>query len=139
MAPESHWSVAGFCHWSQRPGWWGGPGDPELLSRGGGARDPAAEWSPIRGGRGGDEWPRRSRRPGLTPQHDLLLPVLFPMVAPMRASVWAGEAAADRLAAEVAAGRRVVLLCEGDVSLVCQRLLCPAGPAERHPNCPLVG
>jgi len=55
---------------------------------------------------------------------------------------WPGERRADRLGwAEVPAGRRWCLLCEGDVSLFASRLLCPCLPlAERQtPTGPLPG
>ena len=44
---------------------------------------------------------------------------------------------ADRLAAEVAAGHRVVLLCEGDVSLFATSSYVLLALRRRHPRCPV--
>jgi precorrin-2/cobalt-factor-2 C20-methyltransferase len=65
------------------------------------------------------------------------LPLLFPMVteAEPRRAAW--HAAADALAAEVDAGRAVVLLCEGDASLYASASYALLALAERHPDCPV--
>jgi len=65
------------------------------------------------------------------------LPLLFPMVAEAEPRIAAWHATADALAAEVAAGRPVVLLCEGDASLFasCSYALLALG--QRHPSCAL--
>jgi precorrin-2/cobalt-factor-2 C20-methyltransferase len=65
------------------------------------------------------------------------LPLLFPMVeaADPRRRAW--HAAADALAAEVAGGAAVVLLCEGDASLYASCSYALLALAERHPACPV--
>jgi precorrin-2/cobalt-factor-2 C20-methyltransferase len=65
------------------------------------------------------------------------LPLLFPMVAEAEPRRQAWHAAADALAAEVAAGHAVVLLCEGDASLYASASYALLAVAERHPNCPV--
>jgi precorrin-2/cobalt-factor-2 C20-methyltransferase len=52
-----------------------------------------------------------------------------------RRQAW--HAAAAALAAEVAAGQAVVLLCEGDASLYASASYALLALAERHPNCPV--
>ena len=65
------------------------------------------------------------------------LPLLFPMVAEAEPRIAAWHAAADALAAEVAGGKQVVLLCEGDASLFASCSYVLLALAERHPACPL--
>lgn len=65
------------------------------------------------------------------------LPLLFPMVAEAEPRLAAWRAAADVLAAEVAAGRAVVLLCEGDASLYASCSYALLALAKRHPACPV--
>jgi precorrin-2/cobalt-factor-2 C20-methyltransferase len=65
------------------------------------------------------------------------LPLLFPMVAEAEPRRAAWHAAADALAAEVAAGHAVVLLCEGDASLYASASYALLALAERHPACPV--
>lgn len=65
------------------------------------------------------------------------LPLLFPMVAEAEPRRVAWHAAADALAAQVAAGRAVVLLCEGDASLYASASYALLALAERHPACPV--
>jgi precorrin-2/cobalt-factor-2 C20-methyltransferase len=65
------------------------------------------------------------------------LPLLFPMVAEAEPRRQAWHAAADALAAEVAAGQVVVLLCEGDASLYASASYALLAVAERHPTCPV--
>ena len=65
------------------------------------------------------------------------LPLLFPMVADAAPRIAAWHEAADALAALVAAGDRVVLLCEGDVSLFASSSYVLLALRHRHPNCPL--
>jgi len=69
--------------------------------------------------------------------HQRRLPLLFPMVVEAEPRQLAWHAAADALAAAVAAGQAVVLLCEGDSSLYasCSYVLLALG--QRHPTCPL--
>jgi precorrin-2/cobalt-factor-2 C20-methyltransferase len=52
-----------------------------------------------------------------------------------RRQAW--HAAADALAAEVAAGAAVVLLCEGDASLYASCSYVLLALVERHPHCPV--
>lgn len=65
------------------------------------------------------------------------LPLLFPMVAAAEPRIAAWHAAADALAAEVTAGHRVVLLCEGDVSLFASSSYALLALRQRHPGCPV--
>ena len=65
------------------------------------------------------------------------LPLLFPMVAEAEPRIAAWHAAADALAAEVAAGHPVVLLCEGDVSLFASSSYVLLALRQRYPECPL--
>ena len=65
------------------------------------------------------------------------LPLLFPMVEEAEPRRLAWHAAAEALAAEVAAGRAVVLLCEGDASLYASCSYALLALAERHPACPV--
>jgi len=69
--------------------------------------------------------------------HQRRLPLLFPMVVEAEPRQLAWHAAADALAAEVAAGRAVVLLCEGDSSLYASCSYVLLALAQRHPGCPL--
>lgn len=65
------------------------------------------------------------------------LPLHFPMVheAEPRRRAW--HAAADALAAAVAEGQAVVLLCEGDSSLYASCSYALLALVDRHPSCPL--
>jgi precorrin-2/cobalt-factor-2 C20-methyltransferase len=65
------------------------------------------------------------------------LPLVFPMVAEAEPRIAAWHAAADALAAAVAAGAAVVLLCEGDVSLFASSAYVLLALRQRHPACPL--
>jgi len=65
------------------------------------------------------------------------LPLLFPMVAEAQPRIAAWHDAADQLAAAVAKGFAVVLLCEGDASLFASGSYVLLALAERHPACPL--
>lgn len=65
------------------------------------------------------------------------LPLLFPMVGEAAPRIAAWHAAADALAAQVAAGEAVVLLCEGDASLFASCSYVLLALAERHPACPV--
>ena len=65
------------------------------------------------------------------------LPLVFPMVAEAEPRQLAWRAAADALAAEVAAGQAVVLLCEGDVSLFATASYGLLALQQRHPACPI--
>lgn len=70
-------------------------------------------------------------------QRQRRLPLLFPMVPEAAPRIAAWHAAADALAAEVAAGLPVVLLCEGDVSLFASSSYALLALRQRHPHCPL--
>ncbi|MEB3322562.1 MAG: precorrin-2 C(20)-methyltransferase [Synechococcaceae cyanobacterium] len=65
------------------------------------------------------------------------LPLPFPMRGDADGKRRAWHGAADRLAAEVAAGARVVLLCEGDVSLYATASYVLLALRRRHPDCPV--
>mgnify|MGYP006271611431 CR=1 FL=1 len=65
------------------------------------------------------------------------LPLLFPMVTEAAPRIAAWHAAADALAAQVAAGEPIVLLCEGDASLFASCSYVLLAMAERHPACPV--
>lgn len=65
------------------------------------------------------------------------LPLLFPMVSEAAPRQQAWRAAADALAAEVAAGHSVVLLCEGDSSLYASCSYVLLALQQRHPRCPV--
>jgi len=65
------------------------------------------------------------------------LPLLFPMVSEAEPRRAAWHAAAEALAAEVAAGEVVVLLCEGDASLFASCSYVLLALAVRHPACPV--
>lgn len=114
-----------------------GPGDPDLLTvaavRAIRAADVVAFPVAREGGEGmaatiATPWIRRGQR---------RLPLLFPMVeAPLpRRQAW--REAADRLAAEVAAGEAVVLICEGDVSLFATGSYVLLALRRQHPACPV--
>lgn len=112
-----------------------GPGDPELLTVAAVRAIAAASVVayPVAEPQA-EGMAARIASPWLTPAQRLR-PLLFPMVeeaAPRRAA-W--HAAADALAAEVAAGAAVVLLCEGDASLYASASYVLLALAQRHPAC----
>ncbi len=114
-----------------------GPGDPELLTLAAlraivGA---AVVAYPVarREGRG---MAATIAAPWLQP-HQRHLPLLFPMVVEATPRQQAWREAADALAAEVAAGLSVVLLCEGDASLYASCSYALLALADRHPHCPV--
>ena len=67
--------------------------------------------------------------------HQRMLPPLFLMVDTAEPRRLAWHQAADTLAAEVAAGQRVVLLCEGDASLFATGSYVLLALQQRHPHC----
>ena len=85
---------------------------------------------------GADGMAARIAAPWIGPQQRRL-PLLFPMVAGAEPRQAALHSAAAALAAEVAAGHAVVLLCEGDASLYASASYALLALAERHPACPV--
>jgi precorrin-2/cobalt-factor-2 C20-methyltransferase len=114
-----------------------GPGDPELLTvaavRAIAAAAVVAYPVARLEGRG---MAATIAAPWLRPEQRHL-PLLFPMVVEAEPRQLAWRAAADALAAEVAAGRTVVLLCEGDASLYASCSYALLALRERHPRCPV--
>ena len=114
-----------------------GPGDPELITVAAQrALAAAAVVAYPVANPGADGMAARIAEPWIAPQQRRL-PLLFPMVAEAEPRRTAWHGAADALAAEVAAGHAVVLLCEGDSSLYasCSYVLLALG--QRHPGCPV--
>ncbi len=114
-----------------------GPGDPELLTvaavRAIGAADLIAY--PV-AREGGDGMAATIAAPWMRPQQEHL-PLLFPMVSEAEPRRAAWRAAAATLASAVAAGRTVVLLCEGDVSLYATASYVLLALRRHHPDVPL--
>jgi len=114
-----------------------GPGDPELLTVAAVRALAAAAVVAYPVAREGDEGMAATIAAPWIAAHQQRLPLLFPMTseAQPRRSAW--RAAADQLAAEVAAGRAVVLLCEGDVSLFATSSYVLLALRRFHPRCPI--
>ncbi len=114
-----------------------GPGDPELLTVAAVRAIAAATVVAYPVAEPGAEgMAARIAAPWIaTEQRHLPLP--FPMVEEAEPRRHAWHAAADALAAEVAAGAAVVLLCEGDASLYASCSYVLLALAERHPVCPV--
>ncbi|SBO43446.1 Precorrin-2 C20-methyltransferase [Cyanobium sp. NIES-981] len=114
-----------------------GPGDPELLTVAAvrALRAAAVVAYPV-ARQGGEGMAAAIAAPWLG-EHQRRLPLVFPMVAEAAPRLAAWRAAADALAAEVAAGRGVVLLCEGDVSLFASSSYVLLALRRRHPACPV--
>ena len=115
-----------------------GPGDPELLTvaavRALEAADVVAHPIAHEGAEGmalaiASRWIRPDQR---------CLPLLFPMVTESQPRIAAWRQAADVLAAEVRSGNRVVLLCEGDVSLFATGSYVQLALRRHHPDVPFV-
>lgn len=110
-----------------------GPGDPELLTV---AALRALQQATVVAypvvREGAEGMAAAIASPWLRPEQ-VRLPLVFPMVeaAQMRQRAW--HQAADRLAAHVAQGHRVVLLCEGDSSLFASCSYVLLALADRSP------
>ena len=114
-----------------------GPGDPELLTVAAVRAIEAADVVAYPVAREGAEGMAAAIAAPWIAAQQRRLPLLFPMVAEAEPRIAAWHAAADALAAEVAAGRRVVLLCEGDVSLFASSSYVLLALRQRHPHCSL--
>ena len=114
-----------------------GPGDPALLTVAAVRAIEAADRVAYPVAREGAEGMAAAiAAPWIAPGQRRL-PLVFPMVVEAAPRVAAWHAAADALAAAVAAGERVVLLCEGDVSLFASSSYVLLALRQRHPHCPL--
>ena len=110
-----------------------GPGDPDLLSVAAVRAIAAADTVAYPVARQGAEGMAATiAKPWLQDRHRHL-PLLLPMVAEPASLQAAWALAADRIAAERATGRRVVLLCEGDVSLFASASYVLLALQQRHP------
>lgn len=114
-----------------------GPGDPELLTVAAVRAIAAAAVVAYPVARDGGEGMAAAIAAPWIGRQQRRLPLLFPMVPAAAPRIAAWQAAADALAAEVAAGRSVVLLCEGDVSLFATSSYVLLALRRRHPHCPL--
>lgn len=114
-----------------------GPGDPDLLTVAAVRAIEAADTIAYPVAREGAEGMAAAvAGPWIDPGRRRL-PLVFPMVAAAEPRRQAWHAAADRLAAEVAEGRSVVLLCEGDVSLFASSSYVLLTLRDRHPALPV--
>ncbi len=114
-----------------------GPGDPELLTVAAVREIAAADLVAFPVAReGGDGMAAAIAECWMGPQQRRL-PLLFPMTDADEPRRQAWRAAAAALATAVAAGQRVVLLCEGDVSLFATSSYVLLALRRFHPDCPL--
>jgi len=114
-----------------------GPGAPELLTVAAVRAIAAAAVVAYPVARPGAEgMAARIAAPWMRPEQRHL-PLHFPMVEETLPRQQAWHAAAAALAAEVTAGRSVVLLCEGDASLYASASYALLALARLHPSCPL--
>lgn len=114
-----------------------GPGDPELLTVAAVRAIAAADVVAYPVARaGGEGMAAAIAAPWIRPDQRRL-PLLFPMVSEAAPRIAAWHAAADTLAAAVAGGAAVVLLCEGDGSLFASSSYVLLALRQRHPACAL--
>ncbi|MEI8250324.1 MAG: precorrin-2 C(20)-methyltransferase [Synechococcus sp. ELA057] len=114
-----------------------GPGDPQLLTLAAvRAIEQAAVVAYPVARHGAEGMAACIAAAWIRPDHRRL-PLLFPMVAEPAPRLSAWQAAADALDTEVQAGQRVVLLCEGDVSLFATGSYVLLALRRRHPACPV--
>jgi precorrin-2/cobalt-factor-2 C20-methyltransferase len=111
-----------------------GPGDPELLTVAAlRAIQAAAVVAYPVAREGGGGMAAAIAAPWIGPDQRRL-PLVFPMVSEAAPRIAAWHAAADALAAEVAASAAVVLLCEGDGSLFASSSYVLLALRQRHPS-----
>lgn len=112
-----------------------GPGDPELITVAGvrAIRAAAVVAFPVAES-AAEGMAATIAAPWITPRQRLL-PLPLPMRGAAAAKRCAWRQAADRLAAEVATGQPVVLLCEGDGSLFASSSTVLLALRQRHPHC----
>ena len=113
-----------------------GPGDPDLLTVAAVGAIEAADLIACPVARSGAKSMAAAIAARWIGSHQRMLPLLFPMVDAAEPRRLAWHQAADTLAAEVAAGQRVVLLCEGDASLFATGSYVLLALQQRHPHCP---
>jgi precorrin-2/cobalt-factor-2 C20-methyltransferase len=114
-----------------------GPGDPQLLTVAAVRAIEAAAMVAYPIAREGAAGMAATIAAPWIAAHQRRLPLVFPMVAEAQPRIAAWRAAAAVLAAEVAAGAAVVLLCEGDASLFASCSYVLLALAEHHPACPV--
>ena len=115
-----------------------GPGDPQLLTVAAVQAIAAAAVVayPVAEVGSDEGMAARIAAPWLQPEQRRL-PLLFPMVVEAEPRQQAWRAAATALAAEVTAGQRVVLLCEGDASLYASCSYVLLALQQQHPSWPI--
>ena len=114
-----------------------GPGDPELLTVAAVRAIESADLIAYPVARpGASGMAATIAAPWIRPEQERL-PLPFPMVSEVEPRLAAWRAAADTLANAVRAGRAVVLLCEGDVSLYATASYVLLSLRRHHPDIPL--
>ena len=113
-----------------------GPGDPDLLTLAAVGAIEAADLIACPVARSGAESMAAAIAARWMRPHQRIIPLLFPMVDAAEPRRLAWHQAADTLAAEVATGQSVVLLCEGDASLFATGSYVLLALQQRHPDCP---